>query len=118
MVIATRDVDIQKVLSLADNEETLCAYIKSLIPSKYQHVDAIYNNTKYFINLCILENNKISMRDKDKLNAILLKHVRVVGYLGNFITCKELDFYVDAERVYEYYKEDIIKYGRISKRNY
>ena len=51
MIIATKDINFDKVIKLVNNEDDLCSYIKSLVPEKYSHCDAIYHNTRYYINL-------------------------------------------------------------------
>lgn len=110
MIIATKDINFDKVIKLVNNEDDLCSYIKSLVPEKYSHCDAIYHNTRYYINLEILKDNSIALDTKNKLSNMLTRNIRVVGYMGVYITCSELEQRVDMNKVNKYYEGDL--YGK------
>lgn len=106
MIIATKNIDMQKIVSMVKDECGLSSYIHSIVPERYKHCDAIYHNTRYYINLEVLKNTDISMDNKMALSALLTKNIRTVGYMGTYITCQELEMRVDINKVMRYHKGD------------
>ena len=106
MIIATKNIDMQKIISMARDESGLCAYIHSVVPERYKHCDAIYHNTRYYVNLEVLKNSDISMENKMALSTLLTKNIRTVGYMGTYITCQELEMRVDMNKVMRYHEGD------------
>lgn len=106
MIIATTNIDLKKIVSLASDYDGLCDYIKSLVPDAYSHIDAIYHNTRYYINLQVLKDSKISMEKKTELSKYLTKNIRVVGYMGKYITCDDLEMHIDMQKVKRYREGD------------
>lgn len=104
MLIATRSFNREKVVSLAGDADALIAYVESIVPDKYKHIDALSHNTRYYINQKILDDDKIPMDIKMKLTEALTRRLHIVGYLGKYITCDELDSSVNMQRVMKYYE--------------
>lgn len=107
MIIATKNIDMKKIISMVQDEDRLCEYIHSIVPERYKHCNAIYHNTRYYINLEVLKSNDISMENKIALSALLTKNIRTVGYMGTYITCQDLEMRVNMNKVMRYYKGDI-----------
>lgn len=110
MLIATNVIDYDKVLSLSEDEEGLCAYIKSLVPERYRHVDAIYHNTRYYINLEVLKNSTYPLEKKLALSRMLTKNIRTVGYMDSYVTCSELEAHISMKKVHKYHEGEL--YGK------
>ena len=110
MIIATNEFDMKKIVSLSDDYEGLCEYIRSLVPDRYVHQDAIYHNTRYFINLEVLKAKDITMNKKTALSQMLTRNIRVVGYMDVYITCKDLERKVNMKKVEQYFRGE--KNGR------
>ena len=106
MLIATKTIDIDKVVSLKNNAEGLHNYIKSLVPDRLKHVDAIYRNTCYYCNYKVLSDPNIKLEDKKILSDILTTNLRVVGYLGTYIDVSELEVMVNWNTIERYRKGD------------
>lgn len=106
MIIATKNIDMVKIVSMVQNETGLCTYINSIVPERYRHHDAIYHNTRYYINLEVLKSKDISLENKMALSTLLTKNIRTVGYMGTYITCQELEMRVDINKVIRYYEGD------------
>lgn len=109
MIIATNVFDMKKVVSLSEDYDGLCNYIRSLMPERYKHIDAIYHNTRYYLNLEVLKASDISMEKKVSLSEKLTKNIRVVGYMDVYITCKDLERKINMKKVEQYYRGE--KYG-------
>lgn len=106
MLIATKVIDMDKVLSLKDNPEGLHNYIKSLVPDRLKHIDVIYRNTCYYCNYMVLSSTKIKLEDKKLLSDILTTDLKVVGYLGTYIDVGELEVMVNWDLINRYKKGD------------
>lgn len=106
MIIATDIFDKDKVLSLKDDYEGLCSYVWTLVPEKFKHLDVIYHNTRYYINMCILQDTGISLDVKTQISKLLTRSIRVVGYMDKYITCRDLDSRVDMNKVNKYHEGD------------
>lgn len=106
MIIGTDNIDYDKVIGLSDDYNGLCEYIRSLVPEQYRHVEAIYNNTRYYINTMILENSSLSLDKKMAITKLLTKNIRVVGYTDVYITCGDLERRINMKRVNSYYEGD------------
>jgi hypothetical protein len=106
MIIATDSFDLDKVIALRENYEELCNYVKTLVPDRYKHIDAIYHNTRYYINMCVLKNTSIPMERKLQVSKYLTKGIRVVGYTDTYITCSELEKRINMNKVNKYYEGD------------
>lgn len=104
MIIATDEFDMRKVVSLADDYDALCEYIHSLVPERYKHQDAIYHNTRYYLNLEVLKAKDITMEKKTSLSQKLTRNIRVVGYMDVYITCKDLERKINMKKVEQYYR--------------
>ena len=117
MVVATTDIDIKKIVSLESDYGGLCQYIKSLVPDHYAHIDAIYHNTRYYINLQVLKDNNIPMDKKTELSKYLTKNIRVVGFMGKYISCEDLEMHIDMQKVKKYREGDKHEEVRFSKAN-
>lgn len=113
MIIATDDVDIKKVVNMSGDSDKLCTYVKSLVPERYRHIDAIYHNTRYYINLLVLKSDDISLEKKSALSKLLTRNIRVVGYMGVYITCKDLERKISMKKVNKYHEE--VEHGKSSK---
>lgn len=107
MIIGTDEVDLNKVMKYKDSEEDMEAYIMSLIPERYKHVDAIYRNTRYYVNTCVLRSKKLTLDMKKQLSDMLTRNLRVVGFLGSFHTCAELELHVSMRRVNKYHEGEL-----------
>lgn len=110
MIIATNSFDMGKIISMSENYEGLCSYIRTLVPDRYKHIDAIYHNTRYYINLEVLKAKDITMQKKMALSKLLTKGIRVVGYMDVYITCTDLERKVNMKKVEQYHRGD--KYGK------
>ena len=108
MIIATDEFDMSKIIQLKDNVEEMDKYIWSLVPVRYKHVDAIYRNTRYYINVCVLKSTTMSMEMKKELSAKLTKGLHVVGFMGTFITCGELESRISMKKVNKYYEGETL----------
>ena len=106
MIIATNSFDMDKVLRLVGNYEGLCEYVKSLVPDRYKHIDAIYHNTRYFLNLEVLKSKDIPMDKKTELSKLLTKGIRVVGYMDVYIACNEMERKINMKKVDQYHRGD------------
>lgn len=106
MIIATDTFDMSKVVSLSEDYDGLCKYIWTLVPDRYKHLDAIYHNTRYYINMCILKDTKISLEKKTQISKYLTKGIRVVGYTDSYITCRDLETRINMKKVNKYYEGD------------
>lgn len=106
MIIATNSFDMDEVVKLSGDYEKLCLYVMSLVPERYKHIDAIYHNTRYFINLEVLKSKDIPLDKKTELSKHLTKGIRVVGYMDIYITCNELERKISMKKVEQYYKGD------------
>lgn len=102
MIIATNSIDLKKVAGLSEDYEGLCDYVKSLVPARYAHVDAIYHNTRYYINLEVLKSNDIPIDKKVALSKLLTKSIHVCGCMDIYITCKELESRINMKRVNQF----------------
>lgn len=107
MIIGSKDFDKDKVLSLASDYEGLCGYVWTLVSDRYKHFDAIYHNTRYYINLEILKDNSIPLDKKMSISKLLTKNIRTVGYMGEYITCQDLEKRIDMNKVNKYYKGEL-----------
>lgn len=110
MIVATDAFDMQKVKSLIKSGGDLCEYAMSLVPDRYKHVDGIYHNTRYFLNLNILKATDISLEDKTAASASLTAGLHVVGYMDDYITCGEMERHINMKKVNKYFEGD--KYGK------
>jgi hypothetical protein len=106
MIIATDIFDMDKVIALRDDYEGLCSYIWTLVPERYKHIDVIYHNTRYYINMCVLKNTSIPLEKKLQISKYLTKNIRVVGYTDTYITCSELEKRINMSKVNKYYEGD------------
>ena len=106
MIIATDVFDMSKVMSLSDDYEGMCSYIWSLVPERYKHLDVIYHNTRYYVNMCVLKSTDIPLEKKLKVSKFLTRGIRVVGYTDNYITCRELENRVNMNKVNKYHEGD------------
>lgn len=106
MIIATNIFDMDKVIALRDDYEGLCSYIWTLVPERYRHIDAIYHNTRYYINMCVLKNISIPLEKKLQVSKYLTKGIRVVGYTDTYITCSELEKRINISKVNKYHEGD------------
>lgn len=106
MIIATNSFDMNKVVRLSESYEELCSYIMSLVPERYRHIDAIYHNTRYYLNLEVLKSKDIPMDKKTALSKLLTKGIRVVGYMDIYITCNEMERKINMKKVDQYHKGD------------
>jgi hypothetical protein len=104
MIIATDNFDMNKVMSLCHDYDGLCAYVRSLVPERYKHLDTIYNNTRYYINLCVLKAKDIPMSKKQEVSKLLTRNIHVVGYTDIYITCYDLEKRISMSRVDKYHK--------------
>ena len=107
MIIANLNYSKSELVSRMNNFDELCKYVRSTIPEKYRHVDAIYHNTRYYLNTCVLEDDTLNLSVKKQLSDILTKNIRVVGVLGEWVPCSELDRRTNLNRVFKYYKGDL-----------
>lgn len=106
MIIANLNYSSSELLSRINNFEELCAYVRSTVPPAYRHVDAIYHNTRYYLNTCVLEDSSLTMKVKQQLSDMLTRNIRTVGVLGEWVTCNELDRRMRMDRITKYYKGD------------
>lgn len=107
MIIATDIFDMDKVIALRDDYEGLCEYIWTLVPERYKHIDVIYHNTRYYINMCVLKSADIPLEKKLQVSKYLTKSIRVVGYTDTYITCRELENRINMSKVNKYHEGDI-----------
>lgn len=110
MIIATDTFDIEEVKSLLRDGKDLCTYVRGLIPDRYKHVDGIYHNTRYYLNLTILKSDKFTLEDKMKASAALTRGLHVVGYLDSYLTCGVLERRINMNKVIKYFEGE--KYGK------
>ncbi len=106
MIIATDVFDMDRILALKDDYEGMCDYIWTLVPDRYKHLDVIFHNTRYYINMCVLKSETIPMEVKSAISKYLTKSIRVVGYTDTYITCSELEKRVNMNRVNKYFEGD------------
>lgn len=104
MLIATKEFSLDEVLKLSSNYDGLCKYIKELVPEHYRHIDAIYHNTRYYISLQVLKDKSIPIEKKMELSKNLTAGIRVVGFIGKYITCDDLEAHIDMRKVKCYYE--------------
>lgn len=109
MIIATDVFDMDKVISLKTDYSGMCDYIWTLVPERYRHLESIYHNTRYYINMCVLKSSSIPMETKTEISKFLTKDIRVVGYTDSYITCSELEKRVNINKVNKYHERD--QYG-------
>lgn len=106
MIIANLNYSSSELIKRMDNFEELCEYIRSTIPPAYRHVDAIYHNTRYYLNTRVLADTSLTMKIKKQLSDKLTTNIRTVGVLGNWVTCNELDRRAHMDRIIKYHKGD------------
>lgn len=102
MIIATKEIDIQKVMNIYSDRDTLNSYVESLIPEKYKHLSSIYSNQKFYINFKILENKEISMNDKIDVSRALVEDLHVVGFTDSYIPIDEVERFINHKQVSKY----------------
>lgn len=110
MIIANLNYSSSELIKRVDNFEELCKYIRSTVPEEYRHVDAIYHNTRYYLNTRVLEDSSIPLNTKKKLSDALTTGLRTVGVLGDWVTCGELNRRANMEKINKYRKGD--KHGK------
>lgn len=108
MLIATKDFDLDYILANKDNPQEINDYILGLVPLALRHNQAIFHNTRYYINTCVMSNKRIPMETKKRLSSILTSNMRVVGYIGDFVDCDDLKYVVNMDLVNQYYREENI----------
>lgn len=113
MIIATKQIDFDKVISLHRDQDGLNAYVRSLIPSRVAHVDAIYHNTRFYICYMIMQRTDVKLDVKQALSKLLTRNIRVVGYTEDYIAIEELERYVNMKQVNKYREGDL--YGKGGK---
>ena len=106
MLIATKTIDLHELLIRKHDAEGLHNYIKSLVPDRLKHIDAIYRNTCYYCNYKVLSSNDLKMEDKKLLSDILTTDLRVVGYMGVYIDVSEIEILVNWNSIDRYKKGD------------
>lgn len=90
----------------------LCDYIRSMLPDRLRHVDAIVSNSRYYLNYLVLESNELTLEKKKKLSDMLTQDISVVGYMGVYIDVQTLEQKISWSKVNKYYEGD--KYGKSS----
>ncbi len=104
MIIGTKVFDM-KILQYIDDYEGLVNYVRSLVPERYRHLNSIVNNTRYYLNIQLLQARNISKENKEKLSFMLMHRVKVVGFIDCFITCGELERRINMKAVMGDYNE-------------
>lgn len=110
MIIATNSFDMDTIRSIVKDRGDLNEYVLGLVPDRYKHVEAIAHNTRYYLNLQISKSKEFSLQDKTWINFELTRNIHVVGYMGIYITCGELERHINMSRVEQFHKGD--KYGK------
>lgn len=110
MIVATDVFDMEEVARLIKNNGDLCAYVYSLVPDRYKHVDGIYHNTRYLLNLRILQSQDFNLTDKSNASSMLTAGLHVVGYMDKYIACGAMERHINMKKVQQYYEGD--KYGK------
>lgn len=110
MIVATDVFDMDEVKRLIKSNGDLCAYVMSLVPDRYRHVDGIYHNTRYLLNLRILQSNDLDLKDKSNASAMLTAGLHVVGYMDKYIACGAMERHINMKKVQQYYKGEA--YGK------
>lgn len=110
MIVATDVFNMDEVKELIKSGGDLCGYVRSLVPERYLHVDGIYHNTRYLLNLRILQSKDFSLTDKFNASASLTAGLHVVGYMDCYIGCGEMERHINMARVRQYHEGDT--YGK------
>lgn len=110
MIVATDAFDMDAIHTIVKSNGDIREYVRSLVPDKYKHVDAIFHNTRYLLNLQVLKSGEFTLQEKTWLNAELTKDIHVVGYMDVYITCGELERHINMSNVEEYFRGD--RYGK------
>lgn len=106
MIVGTLNFDKAVVTSLADDYEGMCKYVRGLVPEILRHVDAIYNNTRYYISYEILKDTSIKLDLRQQISNQLTRNIHVVGQMGRFIPCEQIISLVSREKLIKYYRGD------------
>lgn len=106
MIVATNAFNMDEVRSVIKSGGDLCEYVRSLIPNRYRHIDGIYHNTRYYLNLVILKSKDFSLQEKTDASAALTKGLHVVGYMDCYIDCGLLERHIDMRKVNKYFEVD------------
>lgn len=112
MIVATDVFDMNAVHAIVKSGGDIRAYVKSLVPERYAHIEAIAHNTRYLLNLQVLKSSEFTLQEKSWLNAELTKEIHVVGYMNCYIACGEMERHINMNKVYKYHEGD--KYGKSS----
>ena len=110
MIVATNTFNMDEVISIIKSGGDLCAYVKELVPPRYRHIDGIYHNTRYLLNLEILKSKDIKLEDKTEASSVLTRGLHVVGYMDCYIPCSVLERHINMNKVKRYHEGD--KYGK------
>ena len=108
MLILTRKYDLEKCISLRNDQEALTEYINSLMPERFKHVDSLLSNQRYFINCDMYTHVEYSIEIRRELSDALMHNVRVAGYIGDFVTVQELETYVSNKAVNRYKDKEYV----------
>lgn len=112
MIVATNVFDMPLIREMVKKRTDLCAYVHGLVPDRYKHVNAIEHNTRYLLNLNIVNDDSISLDNKLWATQELTKNLHVVGYIDSIVTTSDVEKIINMKKVEKYYEGD--KYGKSS----
>ena len=108
MIIYSKNVDIDKVISLKDNPDALVEYVESILPPNYKKHETLTSNQKYYVVSKVLD-TALSKEEKKAISDILLRKIKTVGYIDSFIELSEIERFVDRNRLNEMIRKGLLK---------
>ena len=106
MLVPLEEVNLQEIYKRMTNKSELDEYVQSLIPQRYRHNFNLLANQKYYISYLVYKDNTLAIEQKRKLAEVLIKGVRTVGILGEFVFLKDLERCIDFKKVNKLIEEN------------
>ena len=109
MIVTTCEFSTEFLRKNIKQPEIILDKIQKTILPEYKHIECLLNNTRFYVATLIARDEKIQYEDKRAACDVLLSNIRVVGYIGIYISMQELSMRYPKEKLLKYYRGD--KYG-------
>lgn len=99
MIVGCREVDLKKLKSVYNVQESLDNYCISLVPKYVRHVKEIVDNQKYLVALYLRTLESIPFKEREYWSNYLTKDIHVTGLLNSIVDFKDLMLYTDVKQL-------------------
>lgn len=101
MIIGTKVIDEQEIISLLRQGEDITSYVENLVPRLIRTPEVV-GNQRYYIALRLRKNKTLSYYQKAKFCEIILDGAKITGSVNNLIDFRDILGSVNMDKLMQY----------------